>query len=184
MTTSRAVLLAINLIGGAAVIGSYVVGLGNWGEDAVSPPAISRLWGGVPAGLRGVYGASMLLAAAGYLLFFYHVVIRMDPTRASIPGGFSIVAFAAPFAIILAPSAVWMSLTLRYAEAPTPQLWLALRLALALVAFGSLAMLAMLASLKVSAPDQFWWPATIGAAVFAFHTLFLDALLWPALFRT
>jgi hypothetical protein len=177
MTTAKIAILAINIAGGAAVIGSYVVGL------AQHPGGAERLWGGVPVALRGVYGASMLLAAAGYLLFFHHIVVRMDPAKAALPWGLPYGFFAVPFVMILLPSSFWMSLTFAYAAAPSTGLWIALRLVLGLVALGSAMMFAMLVVSKGPSPDQFSWPAAIGAAVFTFHTLVLDGLLWPALFR-
>ena len=178
MTTSKIALWVINLLGGIAVIGSYVLGL------QTLPGQGERLWGGVPEGIRGIYTVSMLLSAVGYLLFFYHVVIRMDPAKVHLPWGVSFGSFAVPFLLILVPSAFWMSLTFAYLESPSTINWIAVRMVLGLAAFGSLAMLWMLVGLKNLSPDQFWWPSTIGAGIFAFHLVCLDALLWPVLFRS
>jgi hypothetical protein len=177
MTASRIALLAINIVGGVAVLGSYVLGIRG------HPGQADRLWGGVPEGLRGVYGVSMLLAAVGYLLFFYHVEVRMDPAATRLPWGWSHAHLAIPFVLILLPSAFWMSLTFAYIAAPSMSLWIAVRAVLGVVAGGSVLMLVMLAGLKVASPEHFWWPSVLGVAVFTFHTLVLDALLWPALFR-
>jgi len=176
MSSTQAILLAINIVGGIAVIGSYALGL--WAH----PGQGNELWGGVPGSLRGVYGISMLLSAVGYLLFFYHTVFRMDPPQVRLPWDLPFATFHILFVLILLPSAFWMSLTFAWLAAPSTALWIAIRTVLGLVGIGSLMMLAALASLKGLAPDQFWWPSTVGAAVFTFHTLVLDALLWPKLF--
>ena len=178
MATSKITLFLVNLLGGVAVIGSYIVGLSG------HPGQGDRLWGGIPQGLRSVYTVSMLLSAIGYLLFFYHIVIRMDPSKARLPWNVPYGSFVVPFLLILIPSALWMSLTFAYLASPSTSLWIAVRFVLGLAALGSLAMLFMLAGLKSLSPDQFWWPSTIGAAIFTFHLLCLDALLWPALFRS
>jgi hypothetical protein len=53
------VLLVVIALGGAAVIGSYVLGLrGKVG-------ASDAFWGGVPAKIRPVYGISMILSVLG-----------------------------------------------------------------------------------------------------------------------
>ena len=46
MGTQQIILLIINVIGGAAVIGSYVLGLSGQSGGA------DVLWGGVPTGIR------------------------------------------------------------------------------------------------------------------------------------
>jgi hypothetical protein len=61
LDSKRRSLLALNVIGGTAVLASYVVGLGAVPGDA--------LWGGVPESLRPLYTVNMFLAAAGYFLF-------------------------------------------------------------------------------------------------------------------
>lgn len=178
MTASKIALWAINILGGIAVIGSYVLGI------QAHPGQGDRLWGGVPEGIRGIYTVSMLLSAVGYLLFFYHIALRMDPAKVNLPWSIPFGSFAVPFLLILVPSALWMSLTFSYLESPSIGSWIAVRVVLGLAALGSLVMLVMLAGLKSWSPDQFWWPSTIGAGIFAFHLLCLDALLWPVLFRS
>ena len=65
MSTQQIILLVINIIGGAAVIGSYVYGLNaNAGGANV-------LWGGVPNNIRPIYTVSMILSALGYFAFMF-----------------------------------------------------------------------------------------------------------------
>ena len=68
MGTQQIILLIINILGGAAVIGSYVFGLsGQSGGTNV-------LWGGVPSSLRPVYTVSMILSALGFFAFIYFIL--------------------------------------------------------------------------------------------------------------
>ena len=62
MSTTQ-IFVLINLIGGIAVLGSYVSGL--WYFPELKKP----LWGGVPGFLRIFFTMSMVGAAVGYLAF-------------------------------------------------------------------------------------------------------------------
>jgi len=55
--------LAINVLGGIAVLGSYAHGL------ITHPQTRNLLWGDMPEPLRNVYGVTMWLATSGYLVF-------------------------------------------------------------------------------------------------------------------
>ena len=149
MSKSKKGLFLVNLVGGFAVLGSYALGVIENADLA------SQLWGGIPLWLRPVYTISMFLAAISYLLFFYHIVFRMDPTKVRLPWnprrGFYLF-----FGLILVPSTFWMPLTLAWLQAPSPGLWLVIRLVLFLVALGSLLTLVALAMQKHRAPSQFW----------------------------
>ena len=178
MKASKTALIVINVLGGIAVIGSYIYGL------MTHPGQGNDLWGGVPEAIRGVYGLSMLFAAAGYLLFFYQIVVRLDASKAKLPWDLPYSAFHVLFIAILLPSSLWMSLTFAWLAESTTANWVAVRAVLFAVGLASTALLVVLAGLRSRAPDQHWWPGTIGAAVFTFHTLGLDAILWPILFRS
>jgi hypothetical protein len=67
METQKIILLIINILGGIAVVGSYILGLK--GQSA----GTNILWGGVPANIRPVYTVSMILSALGYFAFLYFV---------------------------------------------------------------------------------------------------------------
>ena len=64
MGTQQIILLIINILGGAAVIGSYVFGLNGQSGGA------NVLWGGVPNNIRPVYTVSMILSALGLFRFY------------------------------------------------------------------------------------------------------------------
>ena len=67
MTTQHIILLVINIVGGAAVIGSYIFGLNAQSGGA------NVLWGGVPGNIKPIYGISMILSALGYFAFMYYI---------------------------------------------------------------------------------------------------------------
>ena len=172
---SRRSLLALNLLGGTAVLGSYAHGL------ASNPLTRGALWGEVPDALRPLYTASMLLAAAGYFAFSFFVFFRLDPERTRV-GRFGFLIFLALYALILLPSALWLPLTFAMLEAPSAALWAAIRTVLALVAVGSLGLVGALAVAGPARAPAARALALAGALAFSFQTALLDALVWPAYF--
>jgi uncharacterized membrane protein len=62
-------------------------------------------------------------------------------------------------------------------------LYWAIRIVLAVVGLGSLALLAALLSLRTGGSSHAYWLAVAGSAAFCFQTAVLDALVWPAFFR-
>lgn len=164
-------LLALNVVGGVAVLGSYVWGLSSVAGD---------LWGGVPEGLRPLYTASMLLAAAGYFPFTWLVVLRWCPARGSVAGRPGFDPFPLLYALVLFPSALWLPLTSWMLAAPSALLWASIRVDLALVAIGSLGILVGLLTLQPRLPGR--GLAIAGCTAFCFQTVVLDAILWPLWF--
>jgi hypothetical protein len=177
MTTPQIILLVINIIGGGAVIGSYIFGLNAQTGGA------NVLWGGVPENIRPVYFVSMLLSALGYFAFLYYIFFRLDPAQISIAGVTGFTMFYVIFLVILIPSAFWMPLTNMYVGNPGPGLWIAVRTVLALVGLASIALLVALLTLQGKVPGTAYWLAVAGSGYFAFHTAILDAIIWAALFK-
>jgi hypothetical protein len=176
MHANTARLIAINVIGGTAVLGSYAYCI------AFHPELSSRAWGGVPEGLKSFYIASMLFAAAGYFPFTAFLLLRLDPRRDRIGGPFRTRHLAWLYTAVLAPSALWMPLTLVMLTSPGPILWTAIRLTLFTVGLGSLGILAVLLAAR---PRQSGWAfrlAVAGSLAFCLQTAVLDALVWPAYF--
>lgn len=177
METQQVILLVINIIGGAAVVGSYILGL------SAQPNGANALWGGVAPNTRPVYGISMVLAALGYFAFIYFILFRLVPADVNIAGRFGFSLFYAIFLVILVPSTFWMPLTNAYVGNSTTATWVEIRTVLALVGLGSIGLVWALLSLQTKAPGIAYWLAVMGSSYFAFHTAILDAILWPALFR-
>lgn len=178
MVSQQIILLVINVIGGIAVIGSYILGLHNAG-----PNAANALWGGIPAGIRPVYGISMALAALGYFAFMYFILFRIVPSEVSIAGRFGYSLFYAIFLLILIPSTIWMPLTNVYVGNPGTSTWVGIRTVLAIVGLASIALLWALLVLQPKASGVAYWLAVGGSGYFAFHCAVLDAIVWAALFR-
>ena len=178
MVTQHIILLAINIVGGTAVIGSYIFGLNAQSGGA------SVLWGGVPGNIKPVYGISMILAALGYFAFMYYIFFRLTPSEVSIAGIFNFSVFYAIFLAILIPSALWMPLTNLYVSNPSPAMWIWIRTVLALVGLASIALVWALLILQTRPPGISYWFAVVGSGYFAFHTAILDAIVWTALFKS
>jgi hypothetical protein len=123
----------------------------------------------------------MLTATAGYFAFAQHLFLRADPddTRfGPLPFG----ALHSIFALILLPSAVWMPLTFAYLDAPSAGLFLAIRVVLALVGLGSLALVVALLRMQPKGQPVSWGFAFAGSLLFLFQTGVLDALVWTHYF--
>jgi hypothetical protein len=177
MSMQQIILLVINIVGGAAVILSYVFGLNAQAGGA------NVLWGGVPANIRPLYTVSMILSALGYFAFFYFILFRLVPGEVVIGGRFGFSLFYAIFLGILIPSVLWMPLTNVYVGNPSLGVWAGVRIVLALVGIASIALVWALLSLQPRVPAIAYWLAVAGSAYFAFHTAILDAIVWAALYK-
>ena len=169
-------LLWIILIGGAAVIGSYLVGF------LPHPENLAAFWGGVPENLRSLYTVSMLLAALGYFAYSYYLLFSYNQGATTLGKSLRFGVFHWLYLGILIPSALWLPLTWEMVARPGPAVWLAIRLVLALVGLASLGIMAALLRIKPQKPGWAYWLAMIGSAIFFLHTGILDALVWTAFF--
>lgn len=176
MHPQKRIMAAMNVLGGVAVLGSYVFGF-------LSHPAASAdLWGEVPESIRPFYVANMLLAAAGYLLFTHYLFFRVDPTAASVGGRLDFRVFNLLYLLILLPSALWMPLTFQMLDSPSADLWLAIRMILWTVGLASLALIVALLGLRPRFRARTYWLAIGGSLAFFVQTGLLDALIWVAYF--
>ena len=177
MGIQQIILLIINILGGAAVIGSYVLGLrGQSGGTNI-------LWGSVPADIRPIYTVSMILSALGYFAFLYYILFRLDPAQIKIFGISGFTMFYVIFLFILVASAFWMPLTNMYVGNPSTGVWIGIRTVLAIVGLSSIALTLAFLTLQGKVPGLAYWLAVVGSGYFAFHTTVLDAIVWAALFR-
>ena len=177
MVAQQIILLVINIIGGIAVIGSYIFGLSAQSGGA------SVLWGGVPANIRPVYGISMIISALGYFAFIYFILFRLVPDEVLVANRFGFSLFYIIFLLMLVPSALWMPLTNVYVGNPGTGIWVGIRIVLALVGLASIALVWALLSLETKETGVAYWLAVAGSGYFAFHTAILDAIIWAALFK-
>lgn len=177
MAMQHIILLIINVIGGAAVIGSYVFGFSAQAGGA------NALWGGIPVNIRPIYTISMILSALGYFSFLFYIFFRLDPAQTSIAGVSGFTLFYVIFLLMLIPSAFWMPLTNVYVGNPSTTMWVLVRTVLAIVGLASIALFWALLTLHGKVPGVSYWLAVIGSGYFAFHTAILDAIVWAALFK-
>lgn len=168
----------VNLIGGAAVLGSYGYGL-------ATRPDGNALWGGVPEDLRWLYTVSMLCATAGYFAFASYFLLRVDPEAHRLGGRPAVDVINSLYAIVLVSAAAWMPLTWKMIDAPSEPLWLAIRLVLGVTGLGAVALLGVLIALRPRQPAGWWYRfAVLGLVAFCFQTAVLDALVWTRFFRS
>jgi hypothetical protein len=168
--------LVINVVGGIAVLGSYAHGL------ITHPDTRELLWGTMPGALKSIYGVTMWLAAAGYLVFMHHVFFRVDVGKARVGQRFGFGAINACCAAVVFASALWMPLTFAYLDQPSPALWVLIRLDLLIVGAGAIGLIVALFTLT---PRSGGWAGAITILAllpFALQTAFLDAFVWPAFF--
>ena len=177
MHGNRLFLLLINLVGGIAVIGSYLAGF------SANPQSAELFWGGVPAGLRPIYTTNMILAAIGYFAFTGFILFALDPERTWVADRFRFNIFNVIYAGILLPSALWMPLTNLAMVDPNPLLVWIVRFVLLLVALASVGLLLALLKTNQRAPTWAHRLALIGTLFFCFQTVILDAAIWGILFN-
>ncbi|MDX1650337.1 MAG: hypothetical protein R3263_10840 [Myxococcota bacterium] len=178
MHPARLRMAAIAVLGGTAVLGSYVHGFATY------PDTVAAMWGGVPDALRPLYTAWMFVAAAGFFAYASWLFQGVDPEAARV-GRFGFDLFNVLYVGILVPSALWMPLTRILLEASEPAAavwWWVVRVDLWIVAVASLGLIAALLAVRPRPFPRWHRLAVIGACAFAFQTAVLDALIWPLYF--
>ena len=166
----------INILGGVAVIGSYILGF------LTRPVEAGMLWGGVPAQLRTLYTTNMFLAASGYFIFSLFILLKNE-NEIRVSNRFGFGSFLVLYLLVLIPSALWMPLTiLAIGQSSLAWLWL-VRVDLLVVALASLGILYALITMQPRRPTWFHILAVAGGLFFCFQTVILDATIWSILFR-
>ncbi|MBN2098815.1 MAG: hypothetical protein JW753_04380 [Dehalococcoidia bacterium] len=177
MSAQQWILIAINVVGGILVMGSYVQGV------MAHPDNRGALWGGVPGSLRPLYTVGMISAALGYFAFSYFIVFRIGATEVRVADHLGFWIFYVVYLLILLPSAMWMPLTYAAMDRHSMGLYWIIRIVLVVVGLGSLGLLAALLSLRTDGSSYAYWLGVAGSAAFCFQTAVLDALVWPAFFK-
>jgi len=177
MDANKRWLIAIILIGGVAVLGSYI-----WGIQS-RPDAGQILWGGVPEKIRPFYTVNMFLAAAGYFLFTFFILFRLDPIETKVTSRFRFGAFHGLYSAILIPSALWLPLTFLAVDQSSQALLWMVRIVLSVVGAASLGLFFALLKAKPSQPGWAYRLAITGSMFFCIQTVILDAIVWGAFFR-
>lgn len=172
MTTTRLAFVLLNVLGGAAVLGSYA-----WGVLSF-PELRDGMWGGVPERIRPVYTVNMFLAAAGYFPLTAYILLGLGPdTRVGDRFGFDL--FFWLYAALLVCSALWLPLTIEMLQRPSGFTWALVRGVLFVTGFAVAALLPALLAASPSGPTWLKVAACVGWIPFALQTAVLDALIWP-----
>ncbi len=177
MHPQKSLLVVINIVGGIAVLGSYVLGI------LTHPNASQILWGGVPQSIRPFYTVGMLLAAIGYFAFTYFILFRLDPKDTQVTHRFGFGLFNALYFFILFASALWMPLTFLAVEHSNLAIFWAVRLVLVVVGIASVGLFVALLKVMPRLPLWAHQQALIGSALFCLQTAILDAIIWGGFFR-
>lgn len=166
----------IVIIGGIGVIASYLIG-------AIRNPSMaSALWGGVSKNVIPYYVAGMILSAIGFLAYTYYFFFKVDADAVSFWPNLDFRFLIIIYLLVLVPSALWMTLTIRMAMNPSTGLEAGIRTVLILVAIGSLLMVISIATIKPKVLDWTYWLALVGSIFFFLHTAVLDATIWTMKF--
>jgi hypothetical protein len=168
--------LAINVLGGVAVLGSYAHGL------ITHPETRDLLWGDMPGPLQEVYGVTMWLATAGYLVFMHFVLFRVDPSEVRVGKQFGFGVINACCAAVVVASAFWMPLTFIYLTGPSTALWVLIRADLIVVAIGAVGLIVALFNLTPRPTGGVGIVTIVALLLFALQTAFLDPFVWSAFF--
>ena len=177
MHPQKRLLIFIILIGGLAVVGSYVLGV------LARPEAARALWGGVPEGIQSIISINMFLGAAGFFLFTYFIVFRLDAAVVRISDRYGYGLFHVIYAAILFPSALWLPLTFLAVDQASVFLSWVVRLDLAVVGAASIGLIAALLKITPREPLRAYRLALVGTIPFTIQTVILDALVWGWYFR-
>lgn len=176
MIKQTQLILIINIVGGALVLGGYAWGL------ITHPETRAELWGGIPESWKAYYTISMFLAAAGYLIFFYYIVFAEGKTIKPFNGTFDLNFFTLLFACFLILAAAWMPSTFYVLENGNSYWWILVQFSLWGVALSVLLLtFGLITAENISNPSMHKW-AVIGSAYVSFHCLVMDAWLWTSKF--
>jgi len=175
VSSLQKLLVAINAIGGTAVLGSYAAGFLNHPDD------VGRLWGGVPEAWRALYTTAMFPAALGYFPMTFFLIFRADLSRKLVGGVSAGACVAILYTVALGMAAAWMPLTLAWLVEPATGLWPAIHLGLIATGLAALGLVGCIIALRPAEFGATWWLALLGSLFFTFQTGVLDALIWPAL---
>ena len=176
----KIVLVLINLVFGSMVLLSYRYGVNKVVGMGKDPSKL--LWGGVPDVLQPIIVVFMFIGAVGYFLFTYNFLFNVSTDKVFL-GRFSYSSLHMLYLLVFIPSMVWIGLTIDYVDSQRSMFdWMVIVLVLFTVAGSSILLLLFTIDLKVESGGMYL-AYVFGAALFTFHTLFLDALLWTTFFH-
>ena len=169
-------LVIINIIFGSLVLLSYYNGINK------NPELSLKLWGGVPKILHTFIVSFMFVGAIGYFFFTTHLLLNVSSDYMFFEK-FNYWYLHIIYLMILIPSALWMDLTFIYMRDGTTLNWFYVVSCLSSVAFFSVVLFLFVVDTYVDKVHWLYFPAVLGSLAFAFHTVFLDGLIWTFFFN-
>ena len=177
MSTQQVLFLTINLIGGLAVLGSYIIGLGMF------PEYREALWGEVRGNLRTGILISMIFAALGYLAFCYVALFQNGLEDFNKSDWFNSYTISILVGIFLISATFWLPSAIAYLHFSNTY-WLVI----CIVSLWSTAIsLAVLLGIVITSDVKIissasHYVAIIGIGLITFHCLVFDAIMWSIKF--
>ena len=166
---------AINIIGGVAVLSSYVGGI------LLYPEQREGLWGGIENRHRSYFVLSMLIAALGYLTFLYVAIFRSTDVlfQSNLPlGPYTLSILCITF---LSSATFWMPATILYLHLKQDWIWFVIVIALWITA---ISLIGMTGAVLSTTRDVFPYKILMSAGLVctAIHCAIFDAAIWVAKF--
>tara|TARA_B100001250_G_scaffold400955_1_gene412208 strand:+ start:15 stop:554 length:540 start_codon:yes stop_codon:yes gene_type:complete len=168
--------LIINIVGGIAVLGGYIIALIN------HPQTRGELWGGVPENLRLWITLFMFISAFGYCFAMYYLIFQDGLDLDFFRGKLNINFMKGFLIIFLFTAACWIHTTLAYLDNGNQILWTFVQLELWLTGISVFLMMIGLATANGVNNNFFHNISVVGLCIISFHCLALDAILWISRF--
>lgn len=162
-------LVLVTLIGLMGIATSYYLGIREM------PNGINDLWGNTPKNIKPLYYITTSLAFIGFSFAFFYVVFKTDL--------FNYYPITRSVIIIMVASMLWLPYTAEMVNDPTSFTWIKTRIALLLVGLGSWFFFRRMWFMQDQEESRWKKLAVIGSGIFFFHTMVMDAILWPMWFR-
>ena len=169
--------IIINIVLGSLLLMTYYRGVTQ--NSDIAP----KLWGGVPQTLIPYIVTSMFIGAFGYFFFTYYLAFEIDQQSLLIFNNFKFSTIIILYLLILIPSCFWRDLSLNYLINPSPMLWKLIVFILYTVGIASIILLMCLININPNNGSLLYRLSILGCCAFAFHTMFLDGLLWTTFFH-
>ncbi len=164
--------LLINIIGGIAVLGGYVIALIN------HPETRNELWGGVPENLRFWITIFMFISAFGYCFAMYYLIFDEGLFLNFFWGKFDYKLIKILLIIFLLTAALWIHTAFIYIESGSKLYWNFVQLELWLTGISAfLIMIGIATAIGVKNSNLHLY-SILGLSAISFHCLALDAFLW------
>ncbi|MAO75632.1 MAG: hypothetical protein CL699_04930 [Chloroflexi bacterium] len=167
----------INIFGGIAVLGSYIVCL------MMFPEQREPLWGGVVGTTRNVVVTFMLLAAAGYLTFLYISIFNVSAdvfsSKSPLNGNLILILTIS----FLISSTIWMPASVAFLETSNSLFWYLSVASLWIAALSLVGLLISVTTTDFSTTSNIPKILSVGGlAIITFHCLVFDAIMWVSRF--